>query len=56
MDKYIITFEDGSHYIADKITNEDLESLNDGIITIIRLSDGKQYWDEEWSDLPKWGE
>lgn len=39
MEKYIITFEDGLHYVATEITDNELKALSDGIITIIRCSD-----------------
>ena len=54
-EKYIITFEDGQHYIADKLTQVDYSGLSDGILTIIRLSDGKEMNEnQEWSELPTW--
>ena len=57
MEKYIITFEDGQHYIADTYTDDDLAGLESGVLTIIRLSDGKElHPDLSWSELPKWGE
>lgn len=36
---YIITFEDGRHFISYEITQNDLTSFDDGLISIIRLSD-----------------
>ena len=39
MDNYIITFEDGAHYMATKITADDETALQEGTITIIRCSD-----------------
>lgn len=64
MDKYIFTFEDGNHYISDTYTQGDIQSLMDGLLTIIRLSDGKTLvpTDESdpifencmWAELPKW--
>ena len=56
MEKYIITFEDGLHYQATEIDEETIEALCDGLLTIIRCSDGKEFnQDEEWNDLPEWG-
>jgi len=53
--KYIITFEDGTHYISDSYNQSDLKALNDGIITIVRQSDLKELTpDNEWIDLEKW--
>lgn len=55
MEKYIITFEDGSHHIADKVTNTDKAYLCDGVITVIRLSDGSQLdANDNWIKLPNW--
>ena len=55
MEKYIMTFEDGQHYIADKYTEMDLECVQDGTLTIIRCSDGKELSpSNQWSELPKW--
>lgn len=55
MEKYIITFEDGAHYIATKITANDEDAVCDGILSIIRCSDGKELLPTgEWQDLPKW--
>ena len=56
MEKYIITFEDGLHYQSTEIDESTIEALRDGILSIIRCSDGKELnQDEEWVDLPIWG-
>jgi len=53
--KYIITFEDGTHYISSSYNQNDIKALNDGIITIVRQSDLKELTlDNEWMDLEKW--
>ena len=55
MDKYIFTFEDGTHYIGTKLTETDVNNIEDGILSIIRLSDGKQMDGlNSWSELPEW--
>jgi len=56
METYIITFEDGKHYIAKEITEADENALADRFLTIIRCSDAKELSPTgEWQDLPKWG-
>lgn len=55
MEKYIFTFEDGAHYLGNKITETDVEQVNDGVLTIIRCSDGKYLHDNDtWVELPEW--
>ena len=55
MEKYIITFEDGSNYIANDYSDNDLIALCDGILSIIRISDCKELdSDGEWIKLEKW--
>lgn len=55
--KYVITSEDGAHYIAEEISDEDKSAAEDGIISILRLSDGKLYdEDDKWIDLTTWGD
>ena len=55
MEKYIVTFEDGQHYLADKYTKNDLDGIANGIVTFIRCSDGKELTkDGEFEDLEKW--
>lgn len=51
---YIITDEDGKHYVADNFTEADAEAVEDGLMTIIRCSDGKQLAEGgSWEELPK---
>lgn len=55
MKKYIITFEDGQHYLANKIEDTDLNSISEGYITVIRCSDFKELdRDLNWIDLQSW--
>lgn len=55
MEKYIFTFEDGTHYIGNKITETDVNSVEDGTLSIIRLSDGKQMVTvNTWVELTEW--
>jgi len=55
MEKYIFTFEDGEHFIGDKYTETDLEAVQEGMLSIIRCSDGKNLIDvNTWVELPKW--
>jgi hypothetical protein len=47
--------EDGEHFISLDFTKSDFEALQDGILTIIRLSDGMMLTPEnEWVDLRIW--
>ena len=56
MEKYIINFEDGQNYIADNYTEADVAAMEDGLLSIIRVSDCKVLMtDDLWVDLPKWG-
>lgn len=55
MEKYIINFEDGQNYIADKITQEDIDAMDEGLLSIVRASDCKVLMSKDiWIDLPKW--
>lgn len=55
MEKYIMTFEDGQHFIADKYTDNDLEWVSNGVLSIIRCSDGMQLTESgEFQELPNW--
>ena len=57
MEKYIITFEDGLHYVATEITESEINAFNDGLLTIIRYSDCTEMnEDGEFVPLDKWGE
>jgi hypothetical protein len=54
MEKYILTFEDGSHSVSEVITEDDKLSVMDGLLTIIRCSDAKMLSTAfEWEELPK---
>ena len=55
MKKYIIIFEDGTNYIADDYSDNDLIALCDGVLSIIRISDCKELTlKNEWIELEKW--
>lgn len=55
METYIITFENGTHYKTNELTENDYVFLSDGLITIIRQSDLKELnTDLEWVELEKW--
>jgi len=57
METYIITFEDGAHYVATKITEDDENAVFDGTLSIIRCGDAMELLPTgEWSKLPTWGE
>ena len=57
MEKYIINFEDGQNYLADNYTEADVDAMNDGLLSIIRVSDCKVLMENDvWVDLPKWEE
>jgi hypothetical protein len=52
---YIITFEDGSQYVASQITTTDENAVSDGIMTVIRCSDAKTLLPSgEWVELLPW--
>ena len=55
--EYIITDEGGTHYKVDEITQDEKDAAEDGILSIIRLSDGMQYGEgDKWVDLQVWGD
>lgn len=55
MEKYIITFEHGVHFVTNEITEGDIQGMLDGLLSIIRCSDAKELsQDNEWNDLTKW--
>lgn len=55
--KYLITPEDGQHYLAKDYTSAELDALRQGILTIIRLEDGNELnLDGKWEQLPEWGD
>lgn len=56
MEKYVITFEDGLHYVATEITDAELTALSNGILSIIRCSDCTEMNEAgEFVPLNKWG-
>lgn len=53
--KFIITTEFGETYIANDITDGDLSASNDGVITIVDVTDGTIHvGGEEWPPLDHW--
>jgi hypothetical protein len=57
MERYIMTFEDGQHYIATEVTQADKDAISEGILSVIRCSDAKElHRNGEWVELDKWGE
>ena len=52
--KYILTTEEGNHYLVDTLTELDYQQCEDGNCSIIRVSDLKQYTNSNiWVDLVK---
>jgi hypothetical protein len=55
MENYIMTFEDGTNYVAHEITAEDIEAVESGYLNIIRCSDMKELFPNNvWEDLKEW--
>lgn len=54
MINYIIIDEFGKPYVAVNITDSDLKACDDGILDVIRISDGKSYYQGVWEDLSLW--
>jgi hypothetical protein len=55
--KYLVTTEDGEHFLIDEYTSSEFHALCDGLITIVRLRDGKILdANGDWLDLPIYGE
>lgn len=55
MENYIMIFEDGEPRKATKVTEEDINAVYDGTLTIVRCSDLKQLnLDGEWEDIGNW--
>ncbi len=52
--KYIIVFEDNTVHGTNELSETDYSGAADGILSIIRTEDSKQYWDNDWHDLPDW--
>jgi len=54
--RYLVTTEDGEHFLIEDYTSS-FQALCDGLITIVRLADGKLLdANGEWLDLPIYGE
>lgn len=54
-EKYIITFEDGEQYISNEIFRTDEILVEQGVISVIRISDLKELTTElKWCELKKW--
>lgn len=52
-EQYILTFDDLSQYLVYEYGEKELKALNDGLLTIIRLSDGKELGEDlVWRNLP----
>ncbi len=54
MEKYIFIFEDGEPRISNKVTQNDFDVSDDGILEIIRVSDQKRYMEGEWVEMEEW--
>tara|TARA_R110002012_G_scaffold4779_2_gene21875 strand:+ start:45 stop:233 length:189 start_codon:yes stop_codon:yes gene_type:complete len=49
-EKYIMMFEDWNIWIQTELTNDDYESVEVGIMSIVRLSDQKHWSGSEWTE------
>jgi len=52
--KYLFNFEDGTFWQADKYTEKDLESIDAGILSVMRFKDNKFQdlnAEGEWVDI-----
>ena len=54
MEEYVIVFEDGRCHQSTKVTQDDFNACDDGILTIIRTSDMTEYYDGVWKPLKQW--
>ena len=55
--KYLVTTEDGEHFLIEEYKSDEFSALQDGLLTIVRLEDGKTLAaNGEWLDLPVYGE
>ena len=55
--KYLITTEYGEHFVIIQYTEDEFNAMCDGLLTIIRLSDGKILDENKtWLELPFYGE
>ena len=53
--KFVITTDEGVHYKASTYSDSEVQDVKEGVITIIRLNDGKELnRDGQWEDLVKW--
>lgn len=52
--RYLITTEYGSSYVAEFITESDLEASELGVITITDMVSIKQHDGKNWVDIDKW--
>lgn len=56
---FIIVFEDGAMMTAEEITSDDMVASDDGIISLIDISEAKrplQYMNGAWHEMEKAGE
>jgi len=54
--KYLVTTENGEHFLIEDYKSS-FQALCDGLITIVRLKDGKILESNgDWVDLPIYGE
>lgn len=55
IETYIITFEDGEQYISNEILRTDEILVEQGVISVIRISDLKELnMNGKWCELRKW--
>jgi hypothetical protein len=52
---YLVIFEDGQVYSAEKITKDDMNAADSGIIDIINCDLMSQYSEDEWHPIKTWG-
>ncbi len=50
---YLLTFEDGTFQQKSTYTEKDIESVGDGILSIVRVVDGmfEEYFGGEWVEI-----
>jgi len=54
--KYIIVFEDSEIFQSETITEDDIGACDNGLIDIVDITAGKQYYDGGWHDINVWEE
>ncbi len=54
--RYIIIDETGEVYKTNKITDEDKNACDDGLLDIIDCKEFKSYYQREWHEIQKWEE